>query len=213
MENLKVTQQKSSDKSWVNEAGQAIPYDRTRPSERLHERKLAPLAKERISLRKALAAHKDKCFQTGRDLYQSFLDENGGVNLKSKGKGNVTRYNFDRTIKIEIQVNEAIVFDEDMLDLAKVTLDAILDDGLQGAKDFVKPIVMDAFESRGGKMDVKKVLGLRRHADNVPDPRYKIAMSYIDKAIRRPSSKEYFALYIKDESGEWVDVHLNFANI
>jgi hypothetical protein len=213
MNNLTVVQQKSSDKLWMNEAGQAIPYDRVTSAERLHERKLSPLAKERIALRKAMAAHKNKCFEIGRELYDAFLNENGGVNLKSKGKGNVTRYNFDRTIKIEIQVNEAIVFDEGMLDLAKNLLDEILSDGLQGAKEFVKPIVMEAFESRGGKMDVKKVLGLRRHSDKVSDPRYKDAMSYIDKAIRRPSSKEYFSLYIKDESGEYVDVHLNFANI
>lgn len=213
MTELKVTQQKSSDKQWRDESGNFIPYDRTKGSERANERKLPSLAKERISLRKSLEAHKRKCFEVGRELYQIFIDENGGKAPKSKGKGNVTRYNFDRSIKIEINVNEAIQFDESLLQLAKDKLDELLNDGLQSAKDFIKPLVMDAFNNSGGNLDTKRVLGLRRYADRIPDVRYKEAMNLIDQAIRKPESKEYFSLYVRDDEGKYVDVHLNFSNI
>lgn len=213
MTNLTVTQQKSADKRWLNEANEAIPYDRVTASERLHERKLAPLAKKRITLREALENHKQECFSVALDLYAAFLAENGGVNNRGKGKGNVTRYNFDRSIKIEINVNEAIVFDEDLLQLAKDKLDNMLNDGLNKAASWIKPIVMEAFANNGNSLDVKAVLGLRRHAANIPDQRFAEAMALIDKAIRRPNSKQYFSLYIRDESGKYVDVHLNFSNI
>jgi len=213
MTTLTIKQQKPADKKWINEAGDLIPYDRVKPSERLHERRLAPLAKRRLALRTALEEHKQECFNTAIELYAAFLEENGGINNKSKGKGNITRYNFDRSIKIEINVNEAIVFDESYLQLAKDKLDEILNDGLSAAKDWIKPIVMEAFENRGGGLDTKRVLGLRRHAENIPDQRYKDAMSLIDKAIRKPNSKQYFSLFILDEKGQYVDVHLNFSNI
>ena len=60
MTDLKITQQKSSDKQWRDEAGNFIPYDRTKGSERANERRLPSLAKERLALRKSLEAHKKK---------------------------------------------------------------------------------------------------------------------------------------------------------
>lgn len=213
MSTLKVLQQKPSDKVWRDEAGNVIPYDRIKGSERANERKLPSLAKERINLRAALELHKRKCFEVGEELYQIFIDENGGKAPKSKGKGNITRYTFDRSIKIEINVNEAIVFDESLLQLAKDKLDDLLNDGLSEAKDFIKPLVMDAFNNSGGSLDTKRVLGLRRYADRIPDKRYSEAMTLIDKAIRKPKSKEYFSLYVKNDIGEYVDVHLNFSSI
>jgi hypothetical protein len=210
---LKVRQQKKADKQWQDERGNFIPYDRTKKSERANELTLAPLAKERIKLREMLEAHKEKCFNVGKELYQLFIDENGGKAPGSKGKGNITRYNFDQSIKIEIKVNEAIVFDESLLELAKDKLDEMLNDGLQDAKDFIKPLVMDAFNNTGGNLDTKRVLGLRSYADRITDPRYAEAMRLIDKAIRRPKSKEYFSLYVRNDKGEYVDVHLNFSNI
>lgn len=213
MQNLQVTQQKPADRVWLNEAGDTIPYDRTKPSERANERKLPLLAKERLELRKKLEAHKAKCFEVGNELYQLFIDENGGKAPKSKGKGNITRYNFDRSIKIEINVNEAIVFDESLLQLAKDKLDEMLNDGLVAAKEWIKPIVMDAFANAGGSLDTKRVLGLRRHAETIPDKRYAEAMRLIDSAIRRPNSKQYFSLFIRNDKDEYVDVHLNFSNI
>jgi hypothetical protein len=213
MKFLIVRQQKSSDKLWKDEAGMAIPYERIKTSERASERKIPSLAKERINLRKSLELHKQKCFEVGAELYRLFIEENGGKAPKSKGKGNITRFNFDRSIKIEINVNDRIEFDPSLLGLAKNLLDEMLTDGLESAKDYIKPIVMDAFNNSKGTLDTKGILGLRKHACNVPDPRYKEAMTFIDQSIRRPESKEYFALSVKDEKGEYVDVHLNFSSI
>jgi hypothetical protein len=212
MNQLTVTQQKPG-KPWIDETGNAIPYDRIKPSERANERKLPSLAKKRIALRLAIEQHKQECFSIGTELYQIFIDENGGKAPKSKGKGNITRYNFDRTIKIEINANAPIKFDESLLQLAKDKLDEMLNEGLEGAKDFIKPLIMDAFNNTGGFLDTKRVLGLRKYAQRIKDTRYHEAMDFIDQAIRRDDSKQYFSLYVKDEKGEYVDVHLNFANI
>jgi hypothetical protein len=209
---LQINQQKSVDGTWVDEAGVAIPYNRVKPSERLNERKLATIARKAIALNDSLKAFKDDVFAEAREMYNAFLNENGGK-APGKGKGGITLYNFDKTIKAEVQVQEQIRFDENLIGLAKDRLDDLLNDGLSEAKDFIKPLVMDAFKSSGGKLDTKRVLGLRKYADRITDPRYAQAMAFIDKSISRPDSKEYFRVWVKDETGEYMDIQLNFSSI
>ncbi|MDO3641950.1 DUF3164 family protein [Mucilaginibacter sp. L3T2-6] len=209
---LTVKQQKPADGSWNDEAGRTIPYARIKQSERLNERELSGIAKQALNLNKALTAFKEHVFAKAEQMYDAFIAENGGKK-PGKGKGGITLYNFDRSIKATVSVSEQIQFDDNYIDLAKAKLDELLQDGLSAAADFVKPLVMDAFTTSGGRLDTKRVLGLRRYADRIKDSRYAEAMAFIDKAIRKPNSKEYFQVWIKDDRGEYVDVQLNFSSI
>lgn len=212
MNKLQINQQKPANGSWTDEAGSEIPYNRVKPSERLNERKLASIARKAIDLNERLTAFKDDVFAEVDEMFRVFIGENGGK-LPGKGKGGITLFNFDRSIKAELKVSEAIKFDDNFITLAKEKLDDLLKDGLSGAAEFVKPLVMDAFKTSGGNLDTKRVLGLRRYADRVSDPRYAEAMTFIDKAIRKPESKEYFRVWVKNNKGEYVDIQLNFSAI
>lgn len=207
---MKITKQTSKDKQWTDEAGNTIPYDRTTKYERAAENTVYSIATKAQRIHEALAEFKDTIRAEADRLYELFTKENGQI---GKGKGSATFFNFDRSIKVSVKVNDQITFDENTLDLAKTKLDELLNDGLEGAKDFVKPLVMDAFHQTNGRLDTKRVLGLRRYADRVRDPRYAEAMALIDKAVRRPSSKEYFQVWVRDANGEYQDIQLNFASI
>jgi hypothetical protein len=207
---MKITKQTSKDKQWTDEAGNTIPFDRTTKYERAAENTVYSIATKAHKIHEALAEFKDTIRAEADRLYALFTKENGQI---GKGKGSATFFNFDRSIKVSVKVNDQITFDENTLDLAKTKLDELLNDGLKGAKDFVKPLVMDAFHQTNGRLDTKRVLGLRRYADRVRDPRYAEAMSLIDKAVRRPSSKEYFQVWVRDANGEYQDIQLNFASI
>jgi len=208
---MKLNQQKSSNPMWFDESGTSIPYNRTTSYERKAERVTMKLAKEAIRLNKLLTEYKDTIRQEVEELYELFLTENNGQ--IGKNKGGATFFNFDRSIKIEVSVQDLISFDPNLIELAKAKLDEVLNDGLNGAKEFVKPLLMDAFKTSNGKLDTKRVLGLRRYADRVKDVRYDEAMALIDKSIRRPKTREYFRVWVKDETGEYQDIQLNFANI
>lgn len=211
MKTLNVNQQTSKSTFWKDEAGVEIPYNRTTDYERKSERVTAKLANMSIKLNSQLEAFKLYLKKEVVMLYDEFKKENGGI--IGKGKGNATFYNFDRSTKVEVAISEAITFDENTIELAKAKLDEVLNDGLQGAKDFIKPIVMEAFTKTNGKLDTKGVLGLRKHTSRVKDVRYAEAMELIDKSIRRPSSKEYFRVWLKDEAGEYKVIKLNFSDI
>lgn len=209
---LIINQQRSSDNVWKDEAGTKIPYNRINPYERKAESKLAQIAKAAVNVNERLSNFKADLQKAASELYAAFIAQNGGK-APGRGKGNLTFYNFDRSIKVEMSVNESISFDENTIQLAHDKLNELLEDGLEEAKDFVKPLVMDAFSTAKGKLDTKRVLGLRRYADKISDPRYAEAMSFIDQAIRKPSSKEYFRVWIRGNNGEYHDVQLNFSAI
>ena len=211
MKTLTVKQQTSKQTFWKDEAGIEIPYKRTTPFERKCEKDTAKIANRALKLNNDLTAFKNDLKQEVEALYEDFKKENGGI--IGKGKGNASFYNFDRSIKVEVSINEAITFDENCINLAHEMLKEVISEGLSGAADWIEGIVLDAFAKSNGKLDTKKVLGLRKYEQKVNKPRYSEAMRMIDKGIRRPASKEYFRVWIKDEAGEYKDVQLNFSAI
>lgn len=211
MKKITINQQKSSSPLWRDETGMEIPFNRITPYERLAERTTAKLAKEAEKVHNGLTEFKTLIKNEAIKLYEAFCKENNGK--IGQGKGNATFYNFDRSIKFEVAVNEAISFDENTIALAKTKLDDLLSEGLGGAKEWVKELVMDAFQTSGGKLDPKKILGLRRHAQRINDPRYDEVMKLIDKGIRKPKSKEYFRVWVRASNGEYDDIQLNFSAI
>ncbi len=212
MTTAQIKQQKPTDQLWLDETGTRIPYNRVKPYERLNERKLAVLAKSAIDLNIRLKAFKSTLKETAEELYRAFLEDNNG-RPPGKGKGGITLFNFDRSIKVEVDVNDNIVLDEAFISLAKEEFDHLLNDAIGDAKEWFKPILMDAFETSGGRLDYKKVLNLKRYKDRITDPRFHKAMDFIDKAIRKPSSTEYFRVWIRDNTGKYTDVQLNFSKI
>lgn len=213
--NLQVRQQKPAHKAWGDEQGNLIPYNRITPYEKNAESTLSKMAKEAIALNEKLVAYKASLRAAIEKLYKEFVESNGGK-IQGKGKGGITLYNFDRSIKVEVKINEPIHFDEEYIKLAKAELFAILDDELEGTSSWVKGLITDAFEKSRGELDTDKVLSLKKHASRVPDsikPRYNKAMELIDKAINRPTSKQYERVWVRDENGKYQDVQLNFSAI
>lgn len=214
MNTLQVTQQKPADKLWIDEQGQEIPYARTTNYERKAEVGIGKLAKEAIALNGKLAAFKAMVMETVENLHREFLSTNSAP--KTKGKGNITLYNFDRSIKVEVNVNEPIRFDEEYIKLAKAELFGILDDELEGASSWIKGLITDAFEKSRGELDTDKVLSLKKHASRVPaniKDRYDRAMNFIDKAINRPTSKTYHRVWVRSSTGKYENIQLNFSAI
>lgn len=211
MKTLAVTTQTSKNKFWKDEAGIEIPYARINPLERKTEKALGRAAVRALKINSDLTTFKNDLKQEVEELYEDFKKANGGK--IGKGKGNVTFFSFDRAIKVEVCINELISFDENYINLAQEILKEVISEGLSGASDWIETIVMDAFTKSNGKLDTKKVLGLRKHEARVNKPRYSEAMRMIDKGIRRPSTKEYFMVWVKDGNGEYVNVQLNFSAI
>lgn len=209
--NLTVKQQKPTDKLWLDEQGTGIPYNRTSKYEKVAEVAISKIAKRALALNKELDAFK-RDFKGAMDVLSAvFVESNEGKSATKKG--NITLYNFDRSIKVEVNVNEPIHFDEEYIKLAKAELDSFLKESLKDVGSWIEPLIMAAFEKSRGELDTDKVLSLKKHADRIKDERYHKAMKYIDKAINRPTSKEYYRVFVRGNDGQYKNIQLNFSSI
>ena len=207
----KITQQKSSDKLWKDEKGLQIPYLRTTKVERLMERKSNKLLNEALKINVKLANFKEQLQDVCHEVYDNFMTENG--NDEKKHKGNFTWYNFDRSIKIEVNVNERIEFDDLSITACKDKLDQFLSANVESKDEFIKQLVLDAFETSRGKMDAKKVMSLLRYKSKIKSSLFQEAMNLLENSIRRPDSKTYFRIWLKNSNGKYENVDLNFSSI
>jgi hypothetical protein len=199
--------------TWVDEAGTEIPKQRITKLEKLKEKSSNSILGVAQKVSAALAELKAQV----NSAHDTIIDEMSTENkVKIDSKGNFTWYNFNKTIKIETNVNDLIKFDEALLSTARDILTNIIDENLQG-DDFVKSIVTDAFKTSKGKLDTKRIMGLKKHTSRIGNESIKTkwqkAMELIDSSISRPSSKKYTRVYLKNIDGAYDVIKLNFSDI
>lgn len=203
--------QTPKDGIWIDESGTQIPYNRTTASERLKEKNAFSILTEAEAIHKKQVEFKEKMIKLVDEVIEAARQENS---VKLEGKGNYTWYNFDRSIKIEVNVNELIKFDEITIESARERLMELIRKNITG-DDFIISIVEDAFQTSRGKLDPKKILGLKRHTERIKSASIKAEWSdimvLIDKSISRPNSKTYFKVWKKNETGEYKPIELNFS--
>lgn len=198
---------------WRDESGVAIPYNRTTKTERLFERSTARIIKEAKLTHQRLAKLKALIAKLTTEAYVAFMSEKE-VNKAKPPKGNFTMYNFDRSIKVEVNVNEPVVFDDLGIAAAKEKFDEFLEANVSATDNFIKQMILEAFETtRGRKLDTKRVMNLIRYRSKVDNPLFSEAVQLIEQSIRHPYTKTYYKVYERQDDGSYQHVELNFASI
>ena len=201
-------------KIWQDENGIVIPANRVTASEKLRERACEKLQKESEKLSNKIAELKAMFGELTDEVYEAVMAENN-IDTADR-KGNFTFFNFDRSIKVEVDVNERIEFDDAMIAVAKEHLDVFITNATSTAVDeMIRDMINDAFSTSRGKLDTKKVLNLTRYRSRVDAekyPNFHLAIDAIEKAIRKPTSKRYHRIFIKrNEEDGYEAINLNFS--
>lgn len=205
---ITIKKQTSKQTHWTDEQGSSVPYNRTTELERKKESVAYTLANEAKSIHDKLVAYKNKIKEECQKIYTEAMKE-----ASKQGKGNFTWFNFDMSIRVEVQVNDNIVFDSVTIEQAKQKLMDLIEEGITKEKEFLKELITSAFQNTKGQLDTKKVLGLKKHASKIKDERYHQAMKLIDEAIRIPSSRTYYKIAVKDGNGQFQNIDLNLSSI
>jgi hypothetical protein len=202
--------QKVKDKKWTDEAGSVVPLDYVSPGNRFKERAAARILKDAKRINKQLKDFKVKMQELCNAVYLKMLEE---FKAKAESKGNFTWFNFDRSIKIDVTVNERIDFDDLTIKACKQKLHEFLDQNLSAKQEFVKEMVTDAFSTSRGKLDAKKVMGLLKYRQQIKAPLFQDALNLLEESVRRPDSKVYFRIWERNDAGEYKLIDLNFSSI
>lgn len=201
--------QKVSEKFWTDESGNMVQTSRLTATEKLMEKNSERIYKRSVEINELLKKFKNDIQQWCDEVYQTYVKEK---NIDGKvSKGNFTFYNFNRTVKIEVNINERIEFDELGIQSARQLLEEFLQENVQTQDDVIKQLILDAFSTRNGRLDTKKVLNLIRYRSKIKNDKFLRAIELLEESIRKPSSKTYFRLYVKDEQCKWNAVELNFS--
>ena len=200
----------TKDQFWTDESGIQTHVSRVRPYEKMREKKLAAMAKEAKAINAKLRAFKDTVRKECDDLYRAFLEEHG----VDPGKGNVTLFSFDRSLKVEVSINETIEFDGQFVEAAKSKFDEFLEANVSAKDVAIKALVMDAFQTSRGKLDTKRVMNLLRYRSKIKDEVFGAACQLLEDGIRKPESRTYYRIWERTgKDGEHVLIDLNFSSI
>jgi len=204
--------QKLSSPEWVDESGRKIPTKYITKAQKLREVSASKIVSKALSIQKLLEEFKDVIRKLSEDVLQKQMIAYGAGNREHKG--NFTWYNFDRSIRIEVSVNDRIDFDDIAIKAAKEALDNFINESLDEKTLFLKELVTDAFSTSRGKLDSKKVLSLTKYQDKIEHPEFQRALACIRDGIRKPDSKTYYKIYVKNYvTNEYEYIDLNFSSI
>ncbi len=202
--------QKLENKVWVDETGKQVPVEYISAGTRLKERGAATLLREAVQLNKRLKDFHEKIDKICQEVFRKAMEE-FKANGNGKGKGNYTWYNFDRSIRVEVSINDRIDFDDLAIRAAKEKLDQFLSENLDSKAEFVKDLVIDAFSTTRGKIDAKKVFALMKYRVKITNRLFQDALDILENGITRPGSKTYFRVSEKQQDGSYKSVELNFS--
>jgi hypothetical protein len=202
--------QKKKDQFWIDESGNRIPYNRLTKLELKREKALGSILLDAQAINKKLSDFKKEIKLATDQVVHEFILEKG---ISSLGKGNVTLFNFDRTIKVEVSISDRIEFDDLTMKACKEKFDAFLNVAIDEKQAFVKEMINDAFSTTNGKLDAKKVMSLLKYRQKIKDAVFHEAIALLEESIRRPDSKTYYRVWLKDANGEFQNIDLNFSSI
>jgi hypothetical protein len=194
-------------KQWIDLNGNEVPAQYVPKIDKDRERITLKHLKRAKKLSEQLERFKEELLADCDAVYEKMLADN---NVPGNSKGGFSISTFDRDAKIEISVQERIEFD-DLISVAHEKIKLYLEEKTQGVDHDLQQIINQAFETRKGRMDVKRILGLFRLKIN--HPTWMEAMELIKQSINRNNSKRYARVWEKDKNGEYRNIELNFSSI
>lgn len=196
---------------WHDEQGNRRPRKFISKMEKTQENEIGKILRKAEKLSDQLTKFKSEMIE-GCDLIVEMFSKREKIDTEN-WKGNLTLMSFDRSVKVELNANAKIEFDDLSIKACKGLLDEFLSENIDAKNAFISEIVTDAFSTSRGKLDTKKVLSLLKYESKIPDPKFQEAMRFLKDSVRNVGSRNYYRVSVKDSEGAWKQVKLDFSSI
>lgn len=194
-------------KNWKNHRGEEVPAVYVPVIDKEREKIVKKYFERASRINGLMVKLKEELLNDCDSFFDGMLVKNG---VKTEGKGNYSLTSFDKVLKIEVNVQGRIEFD-DQIQIAHAKIKEYLLEITKDTNSDIQQIVNAAFQTSKGKMDVKRVLGLFEL--HIKHPKWIEAMELIKNSINRNNSKRYVRVWEKDANGEYHAIELNFSSI
>jgi len=181
---------------WQDTQGNLVPEANVRDIDKLRDQTVRLLFECAQEQAQHLRAFKERAMDDVTSFVQTSMEQYG---VKIGGeKGNVTLMTFDGKYKLVRQMQDYIVFGE-QLKAAKALIDACVVRWSEGANANIRVLVNDAFQvDKQGNINTGRVLGLRRLA--IQDPDWQTAMQAISDSVQVATTRPYIRFYVRDDA-------------
>ena len=126
-------------------------------------------------------------------------------------KGNISLHSFDGAYRVNLAMQDSLVFDEGLL-AAKALIDECINEWTEGSRTELKTLINAAFAvDKEGNLSTARVLGLRRL--DIKDPKWRTAMDALSDSLQVHTSKPFVRVYRRDEAGEYQLLNLDVAKV
>lgn len=126
-------------------------------------------------------------------------------------KGNVTLHSFDGLFRVQLAMQDSLVFDEGLA-AAKALVDECINEWTQGSRSELKTLINAAFQvDKEGNLSTARVLGLRRLS--IDDAKWRRAMDALSDSLQVHTSKAFVRVYRRDKDGEYQLINLDVAKV
>lgn len=205
----------SKDAIWKNAAGDSVPVKFVPKADRLKESLSHNILKHSLQAEKQLKALHG-ILSDAFAAVEAAVKEDFEIKTKKpkkQGKGSFTWYNFDKSLKIEADINEISKWDGALMTEALNLLNAYLDASLSDANLLVKELVNSAFSNSSGMIDSKKVFQLLKYENKIKNAKFLKACELIKQAQSVDKTKLYMRVWEKQNDGQYRNINLNFSSL
>lgn len=204
----------SKDTTWTNASGDVVPVKFVPQPDKVKETLAGLIHKSAIALEKQLAEFHTR-LSAGFDQVSKIVKDEYEIKYskQKKTKGSFTWFNFDRSIKIEADVNEIVKWDGALMTEAKLQLDAYITSHMSEANELISGLVTAAFSSSRGMIDTGKVFQILRYQDKIKAAKFQKACELMKQAQSLDKTKLYMRVWEKQEDGQYRNINLNFSSI
>lgn len=213
--NTAVKQHTPKDAVWTNAAGDQVPYKFVPKSDKVKEAHAGRIRKLALEVEKYLA-NLHQVMSEAFDSVSAMIKEEYEINKgkqKKQGKGSFTWYNFDKSIKIEADVNEIVKWDGALMTEALTLLNKYISGSLNDSNELIKALVNDAFSNSKNMIDSRKIFQLLKYETKIKDRNFLKACELIKQGQSLDKTKLYMRVWEKTQSGEYRNINLNFSSL
>jgi len=200
-------------KEWIDHNGITIPSNRITKLEKEREAAASRIAKKAQAVSQALSDLKDEMKYATAYILSQIVDQEGLERARPR-KGNITWYNFDRSIKVECDIDDRITFDDMMIMAAKEKFDTFLNENTGSATEIIRSLVLDAFSTSKGRLDAKKLTALSSYRVRISKeeaPLFHEALDLIDKGTIKAGTATYYKVSLRQDDGKYKAIPLSIT--
>ena len=199
----------------MNALGENVPYSFVPKTDRMKESLAVKIHKLAIGLEKDLQAFHAVLNEAFVVIDKTVKDEYMIKHKaqKKEGKGGLSWFNFDRSLKIEASVDEIVKWDGPLMTEALQQLNNYLNASMTDANLLIADLVKSAFANTKGMIDSKKVFQILRYEDKIKNKWFQQACTLMKKAQGIDKTKLYMRIWEKTDSGEYRHINLNFSSL